>query len=742
MFSTPLLRAINLSIAVLILAVLGSVYQFAWRPLPQTSGRLDAPIQGRATIVRDAIGVPHITAASWQDAIFLQGYVTAQDRLWEMEAIRRLAAGQLAEIVGPRGVDSDEEARRLRLLRLADAQAKTMNPGDKAVLAAYARGVNYFIDTHRNNLPIEFTLLRFDPRPWEIRDSLLAALQMHRTLTTSWRSKLIKLHMLEHGDPAKLEFLFPSHSEAEPHAGSNAWAIPGARSATGKPILASDPHLEYSLPSTWYMVHLQAPDLDVTGVALPGLPGVIIGHNQRIGWGVTNLEFDVQDLYREQFDQKSGRYLFQGQLEQARLEREVIAVKGENPMEFGTWITRHGPIVLSDEGKSYSLRWTAADETRLDYPFLDIDRAQNWQEFTAALARFPGPPQNFVYADVDGNIGYQAAGHIPERKPECSAGVPADGTAGDCEWVGIVPFEQMPHFSNPASGAVISANQNLFPEDSPYPVHGNFAPPYRAKQIQARLGSKATWQPQEMLEIQKDVYSAFSDFLAHQIVAAWDANGHHEAALHDPVEILRAWNGQMEISSPAPMLITLTFDQLRKAIAEKASPGSGSFYNPAMAPVAVERLLREQPQDWFTDYNSLLLKCLTDAIAEGVQTQGSKISRWDYGRFNTLRIPNLVAGSLPLVGKYLGIGPVPMSGSPTTVKQMARTVGPPLGPSMRMIVDFSNLDRSLQNITVGESGQPLSFHYKDQWDAYYIGHSFPMQFQTVEAVHTLTVEPK
>jgi len=742
-FSTPLLRAINLSIAVLMIAILGATYQFVLRPLPETSGRIGAPLGGRATIVRDSLGVPHITAASWQDALFLQGYVMAQDRLWQMEAMRRLAAGELAEVIGPRGIESDQESRRLRLSRLADSQERTLAPTDRAILAAYARGVNFFIDSHRGRLPVEFTLLNYDPRPWRVRDSILAALQMHRTLTSSWRPELLKLHMLERGDRAKVEFLFPSQSEAEAHAGSNAWAISGSLSATGKPILASDPHLEFALPATWYMLHLRAPDLDVTGVTLPGIPGVVIGHNRRIAWGVTNLEFDVQDLYREQFDPQSGRYAFQGQTEQARLERDVIAVKGARPMEFGTWVTRHGPIVLSDEGKSYSMRWTAAEEATLEFPFLDIDRARNWQEFTAALARFPGPAQSFVYADVDGNIGYQTAGHLPIRGKNCGGDIPSDGAAGECEWAGRIPFDELPRVFNPASGAVVTANQNPFPADYRYPVHGNFAPPYRSRQIQARLASRTKWQTQDMLAVEKDVYSAFSDFLARQVVAAWDARkDRSNLAARDPVELLRGWNGQMETGAAAPMVITLVFDQLRKAVAERASPGSGEIYNPAMAPVAIERLLRERPGNWFADYDELLLECLRQAIGEGEKIQGSKISRWDYGQYNSLRIPNTVVGSLPLIGRYFDVGPIRMSGSPTTVKQMTGRGRPPLGPSMRMIVDFSDLDRSFQNITIGESGQPLSSHYNDQWDAYYNGRSLRMQFQKVDAKNTLVVEPE
>ena len=738
MFSNPLLRAINLSIAVLLIAFLAAAYWYAWRPLPQTSGEMSAPVAARATIARDMLGVPHISAASWEDAIFLQGYTTAQDRLWQMDTLRRQAGGELAEVLGKGALQADEEARRLRLGRIAADQERTMPATDRAVMEAYARGINFFLRTHRGRLPLEFSLLHYDPRPWTVHDSMLVALQMYRTLTSNWRDELEKLRMLEKGDRAKVDFLFPAGAGGEPLPGSNAWAISGARSASGKPILANDPHLEFSLPSIWYMVHLRAPGLDVAGVSLPGVPAVIIGHNERIAWGVTNLEFDVQDLYREQIDPQSGRYVFQGRLEQARPERETIAVAGAKPIEFSLWLTRHGPIFLTDQNQSYALRWAAAEPSSFQFPFLDIDRARNWTEFTASLARYPGPAQNFVYADTGGDIGYHAAGRLPIRPKNCAGDVPADGASGDCEWQGFIPFDQLPQTFNPASGVIVTANQNPFPADSSYPVSGNFAPPYRAREIRALLATRGKWQPEQMLAVQKDVYSDFSHFLAQQVVSAWDAHNAGRPELRETVDLLRHWNGQMEKGTPAPMLATLVYLQLRQAVADRAAPGPGTAYDSPMGPAVVERLLRERPRDWFPDYDALLMKCLAGAIDDGSKIQGSKVSRWDYGQYDELTLRHPVDGQLPIIGKYFNIGPVPMSGSSTTIKQTTRR----LGPSMRMIVDLGDLDHSLENVTIGESGHRLSSHYKDQWNAYYGATSFRMQFKNVESKQVLVVNPQ
>ncbi len=724
---------ILVAIALLLLAV--ATYYYAWRPLPQVSGDLQAPVSGPATITRDALGIPHIQAASVEDAIFLQGFVTAQDRMFQMDGLRRFAAGELSEIIGPGTLETDKESRRLRMRRMAEEHVRTLPEADAKMLAAYARGVNFWIETHRGNLPIEFTLLRYDPRPWSAVDSILAGLQMYRNLTTSWKSEVEKETMLDGGDRAKVLELFPSRTGQEVQPGSNAWAVAGAHTASGKPILANDPHLEFGLASVWYQIHLKAPDLDVEGVSLPGAPAVIVGHNRRIAWGVTNLEFDVQDLYQEKFDVRTGRYEFQGKLEQARLEREVIPVKGQTPVTFDNWVTRHGPVMAIENGRALALRWTAADPGSFQFPFLEINRAGSWDEFTKALSRFPGPGQNFVYADVDGNIGYHATGHLPIRRTY-DGDLPVDGSSGQNEWDGYIPFDQLPQSFNPPTGLIVTANQNPFPGEYAYRVSGGFAMPYRSNQIRALLKAKNGWKPEDMLVVQKDVYSSFSQSLAKHVVAAFNAK--KDTSQKNAVDLLRNWNGQMEKGTPQPLIAALVFQQLRKAVAGRASPKHAAVYEYQMASPVIDRLLRERPKDWFADWDQVLVKALNDAIEEGRHVNGGNVGSWDYGKYNELTIPNPVVSKIPLVGRYFNIGPIAMSGSPTTVKQTTRR----LGPSMRFIADLSNWEQSLNNLTIGESGQILSGHYRDQWDAYYAGKSFPLQFDKVEAKSVLKVSVK
>jgi penicillin G amidase len=731
-----ILRLVNYLIALVFVMAAGAIYWYVWRPLPKRSGTVETTVGVPVSVAFDPRGVPQIRASSVDDALFVQGYVTAQDRLWQMDMLRRYTAGELSEVLGPTTLENDRESRRLLLRRIAEDAYTTLPPADRAAMAAYARGVNAFINSHLSSLPLEFTLLSYQPRPWSVVDSLLVCIYMFRDLTTSWRDEILKHALLSSGNPAKVEYLFPVRAGWESPPGSNAWALAGPHTASGKPLLSNDMHLEYSLPGIWYMVHLAAPALDVAGVSVPGLPGVIVGHNQRIAWGITNLQFDVQDLYAEQIDEQTGRYMFEGKQAQARLVREIIQVKGSNPVELPVWVTRHGPLFLTEGGVRLALRWTLGVHGIIQYPILDIDRAQNWQQFTSALQRFPGPGSNFVYADLDGNVGYHAAGKLPKRTGYLGD-LPLDGTSTKYEWEGFIPFDQLPAVYNPPSGIIVSANQNTFPANYPYPVNGDFAPPDRSVQIRHLLEAREGWEAADLLTVQGDVYDAFGKFLAGQIVAAYDRRHGHNPALDPAIALLRAWNGQMNRRLAAPLITALAYKQVRQAIVESAAPGQGAVYNYKLAQAVVEKLLSERPPGWFEDYDEMLLRALVDAVDEGGRMQGRDIQRWLYGNYMKIGIVHPVTHQVPLVGKYFDIGPVPMSGWNTTVKQ----VTPALAPSMRMNADLGDWNRSLLNVMTGQSGQILSSHYRDQWENYYDLRSYPMQFGKGETRSVLTFQP-
>jgi penicillin G amidase len=751
--STRLVRFVNLSIAAVLLFVLAAVYWLAVRPLPKISGEITAPISAAATVRRDARGVPHLEAASWQDAIFLQGYVTAQDRLWQMDTLRRFGGGTLSEVFGPGTLAADRLSRGMRMQAIADASAVRLSKDERAVLAEYARGVNFFIDTHRGDYSLEFSLPghSYSPRRWTIADSVLIGLVMFRDLTNSIDFEFGKGTLLAlHADPAKMSILFPPQQGQYLRPGSNAWAVSGTHTADGKPMLANDPHLAYGIPGTWHLVHLKAPGLNVSGAALPGLPCVISGHNEQIAWGETNLQTDVLDIYGERLDEKTGRYLYQGKAEQARLDRQVIRIRGAKPVTLDVWVTRHGPVVLHEGAQGFSMRWSAAEG--FGFPLLALDRAQDWNQFRAALSDFWGPAQNFVYADRAGNIGYQAAGRVPIRR-DFYGDVPLDGTSGRFEWDGYIPYEQMPSVYNPASGVIATANQNTFPPDFPYRVSGSFADKYRIEQIHALLGAKSKLTVDDMLAVQKDVYAAYDKFLARQIIQLHQVK---DPAEQDAVDILRRWNGQMDKDEAAPFITELVSDQLSAnlprllllAVAKptSATPTHGAkgahivgFSLPHPRPQVIESLLRDRPAGWVpkNDWDGYLLGAFRAGLQQGRKLQGSPISKWRWGRALHWTFEHPVGKQIPLVDYFFNIGPVEMSGSGTTVKQTTLA----LGPSERMVVDFGDLDRSVQNLVTGESGSVASGHYKDQWPAYYVGRSFPMEFEHIDAKDVLRVRP-
>ena len=724
MFLNRVIKYINYLIAAGVVSLLAVVYWFGYRVLPQSNGTAAAPVSAPVAIRRDAQGVPHIEARSLDDAFFAQGYAVAQDRLVQLELGRRLATGELAEVVGARALEADLETRRLRIRRLAAMHAASLSPADRAPIAAYARGINHFLETHRDRLPLEFTLLKMDPAPWTVADSLSIGLHMYRSMTNSYQDELTKRSLLASAaDPAMIQRLLPTRTGAEPLLGSNAWAISGRLTKSGKPILANDPHLGFAFPSVWYQVHLKAPGLDVAGVQLPGLPGVGIGHNQHIAWGMTNLGFDVQDLYQE------------GAGTPARPERESVRVAGGAKAELNYLVTAHGPIVANEGNSLLALRWTAAEPGTMNYPFLEINRAANWAEFRHALERFPGPAFNFVYADRDGNIGLQVAGRLPIRSKPGDLPQPP-GAAAD-EWRGVIPFAELPSFYNPPSGMLITANQNPFPPDYPYPVNGGFAPHYRARQIEAMLARGKAWEPSGMLRVQRVVYAGFSHFLAQQMVAAFKTRGATNPALAEAVDRLSKWNGQMDAASPEALLVTLAFQHLRKTVAERAAPGQSARYQASMAPAVLEQLLRARPAAWFPDFDQVLVRVLLDSVEEGGRMQGNVISKWNYGAYNQLKLEQPVLTSIPYFGSWFSMRPAYMSGSTTTVKQTS----PRVGPSMRFVADLADWDNSLLNITTGQSGQAFSGHRKDQWEPYWAGESLRMQYGRVESADTLTLTP-
>lgn len=793
-------RALNFFAALCLLLLSGAAMWLYWRShvcLPELDGTVRVGgLRSRVEVWRDARGVPHVRAASLDDLMFAQGYVTAQDRLWQMDLSRRLARGELSEIFGRRALSLDIENRTLGFREIVERAGQDFDPASRKLLAAYSRGVNEFIRTHQNRLPIEFLLLRYQPGPWRDSDSSTIHLNMAKALNYTWRDKLMRERVrakvgpeleadlfpdrspLDHpvaepvaasaapdrhaqafpaseDEAAEAAFgpigsrraaLLPSEDTLPPDLGSNNWVLSGAHTQSGKPLLANDPHLAHSIPSVWYMIHLEAPRLDVSGVSLPGAPLVIIGHNQRIAWGMTNTGPDVQDLYAEQFDPRNpAQYLHGDKWVEAEIRDETIRVRGAPDYHFRVRITRHGPVILEDDARALALRWTALEPRALRFPFLKIDQAQNWREFTGALRDYAGPTQNFVYADADGNIGFYAAGWIPIRKRGDGA-VPFRGSTDDSEWTGYVPFEGLPHAYNPRSGMIATANGRVVPDDYPYFITHRWAEPFRTARIFQRLEAGNRFTVSDMLRLQTDIYTMEDVWLAKQLLAAGRAQTPATPDAQYALTLLAGWDGEARADSAATPVCEVTRQALLARILRPRLGNDLSGYNWPMSTLFLQNVLANHWARWLppedASFDATLIKSLEEGVRQIPRLVGSdERSAWQWGKTIPLVFHHRLAGSFPFLDRWLNVGPVPQAGTKTTVKQTT----PALGPSMRMVVDFANLDDSVNNITLGESGQVSSPYYRDQFDAWYGGRSFPMLFseKAVErgTAHRLVLEP-
>ena len=786
-------RIALLVLLIVLLAIVGGgawLYHRAQSSLPLLDGTLRAPgLSARVEVLRDAHGVPHLRAQSLADVFFAQGYVTAQDRLWQMDLSRRHAEGQLSEVFGDRTLRYDMESRTLGLNQAAERALAELDPDTRRLLDSYARGVNAFIESHRDRLPIEFLILRYQPQLWRTADSVAVVMNLSTALSQSWEEDLMREHVSAKLGKNLASDVFPDHSALDvpvaavpasapagarkmttglddeplgdgplramarpPHVdfpggmGSNNWVLNGSHTKSGKPLLANDPHLGHSIPSVWYMIHLQAPGLNVSGVSLAGLPLVVIGHNEHIAWGVTNTGPDVQDLYAENFNLRdSTQYLHNGQWIGAEVRNEVIKVRDHRDYLLTVKVTRHGPVVSHDGDRDLALRWSALEPHAIRLPLLRMNQASNWQEFTAALRDFTVPMQNFVYADVEGNIGYYAAGLVPVRR-RGDGSVPIPGSTDDYDWSGFIPFEDLPHSYNPPGGIIATANGRIVPDTYPFFISANWEAPYRTARIFQLLREEGPFNPADMLRIQTDIRALEDEWLAKQLLAAAAQHAPESSEAQFALGVLKAWDGQAHADSTATLIAEVTRHALLARILKPKLGEDLSGYHWSMSTIFLQNVLEQNLMRWLppedADFHVTLMKSLEQAVRQiPALVHSQSQTAWRWGDTIPLTFHHPLSRGLPLLGHLLDVGPFPQAGTGTTVKQTT----PEIGPSMRMVVDFSDLDQSMQNITLGESGQVFSPYYRDQFEAWYGGRSFPMLFSDAAvdkgAVHSLVLEP-
>ena len=799
------------------LLVVAAVVIFLRRPLPKTKGTLRVSgLKEPVEIVRDRWGVPHITASSVEDLFFAQGYAHAQDRLWQMELQRRYPSGRLAEVFGEVALEADRFMRTIGLRRAAEASIAHLNDEERRVLEAYARGVNAFIGQTRRRLPVEFALLRFRPEPWTPADTLACFMIMAWDLSANWKVEWLRARLAAKLGPERAASLEPpvhpdapiivhrseakaassavaaaqsrqpqslqeayrqcvEHLAAEHLApllpcspapslsspvqglhsgGSNNWVVEGRRSANGAPLLANDVHLSLSIPSVWYECHLQGAGFHVAGVSFPGIPGVVIGHNEHVAWGLTTAWQDVQDLYIERFHPANPRqYEFRGQWEEAQVVREEIRVRGRSePVVEEVLITRHGPIIskLVGEEQPLALRWTGLEPQHMVSCALNINRARHWGEFTAALREWSCPPHNFVYADVKGHIGYVQAGWVPQRARGFGL-LPGPGWTGEYEWEGYLPFEELPQAFDPPEGWLASANHKTVDDSYPHFLSADWEHSLRAQRIVELLHSRKRHTIADFLAMQLDDLNP----VARRLQPVLSTLEPEEELARRAVAYIRGWDCRMKADSVAASIYELwlycflhrLFDEPLGELADEIV-GAGilplsqiSGFGKQTALLLLNLLTEDPPSLWLVaaapqaadPRQHLLREALNETLRLLRQELGEEIESWTWGRLHRLAY-NHPLGSVWPLNRLFNRGPFPMDGNQDTLLRAVVVPRFPFGPvttcdSLRLVCDAGDWRRSVIVTASGQSGHPASRHYADQIPLYLAGTCRPLLWE-------------
>jgi penicillin amidase len=524
--------------------------------------------------------------------------------------------------------------------------------------------------------------------------------------------------------------------------GSNNWVIAGQHTASGKPLLSNDMHLSLTEPNIWFMADLRAPGYHAAGVTLPGLPFVIAGHNEHVAWGFTALYADVQDLYIEKV-QGNNYQAGDESWKPLGVDHEVIKVRGGKDVLLDVHFTDHGPLLnplFTKETRPIALKWTLYDPALNSLPLYQLNTASNWAEFSAALSTWDWPTQNVVYSDDQGHIGYQAIGRVPLR-PAGLMGVPVQDAAH--EWRGYLPFDQMPSAVDPPSGFLATANSRVTTDKSPQPLSLEWVDPYRIERIYKSLQGRDGLKPADMIAVQTDIYSEVDQEYAHRFAYAIDHASNADDKLRKAADLMRSWDGKLSTDSVAASLVTQTRWALWPLILEPRLGEDAEDYRWSNSNFAEEEIVMHGNPDWLPPAYKSWDDLLADAVRTGMKKGYAprNVAKWTYGSWNVIDIEHPLAVFLPLVGRLAGTGKQPLSGDTTTVKQVGRE----FGPSQRFTMDWSNVDGSTENIVLGESSNPLSDYYRDQWNDWYEGTTFALPFTpaavAAQTRHTLRLLP-
>lgn len=789
------------------------------KPLPQREGEitvdgLSAPVH----IYRDDYGVPHIAAATERDLMMATGFVQAQDRLWQMDLLRRVAEGRLSEILGPRALDADKMLRTVGMMRVARRIADSLDQESRELLEAYTAGVNQFIEKNLHNFPIEFVLLSYEPYPWKVEHSIGISRVMAWQLNMGWMVDVNYQRILDSVGQAMIQDILPGYPPDAPvivrkdnptaqrtrvesadsglrltpsqhrqlnafvdaswsvrkmlgseatAIGSNAWVVDGRRSKSGKPILANDPHLAHGVPSTWYEMHLQGGRFNVTGFALPGTPLIVLGNNDSIAWGFTNVMCDDADFFEEIVQE--DRYLDQGQWRPLHTVHETIRIKDSADVRLEIRSTHRGPLISSimnpsTDPKVISMQWLGSRPSFEIRAIKNLNLARNWSEFRAACSEFKVPGQNVIYADAAGNIGYQCMSGIPIRRSGDGFFV-RSGPSGNFDWTGEVPFESLPYDFNPPRGYLASAN-NKTANDLPYWIGNYWEHPSRIRRIEELLSGKDTFSVADFREFQMDWYSSHAREVLPFILQALESDSTLKISADETSPdiyqashlILRHWDFQMDKLSRGAAIFNQYFRHLLYRIYRDEMGESPflAFIKLSNIPTRVtSQLLAKPGSRWWDDRSTdvvehrddILRTCFRETVDLLARQHGREPSGWMWGDMHEVEFEHLIGRQAPF-DYVFNVGPIATGGNTTTINNTEYFYGDStfrvlLGPSMRRIVDLSDISNPRSILTLGQSGQAHSEHYDDQVEMWSTGRyktvsMIPTEFQRAGQLLILT----
>ncbi|MEG0384980.1 MAG: penicillin acylase family protein [Solibacillus sp.] len=712
-------------------------------------------LESDVKVTRDEVGVPHIEAQSDADLYRAQGYVQAQDRLFQMDLARRQASGNLAEVIGEAAVNTDKYFRTFSLRHAAELSWDGYDADSKQTLEWFAEGVNAFIDEVRgtSKLSYEFKVLGYTPEPWTPMDSLTIGKYMAYDLGGNWNQQAFRSWALQNYPQEQAEELFveyPENAKSIIEAnlniktnvataftadylppefnGSNNWVVSGDLTESGKPLLADDPHLGLSTPSIWYQMHLQSPEQNVSGVIFAGIPGIILGHNEEIAWGVTNVNPDVQDLYIETPNPENPyQFKYDGQWEDATVRPEPIKVKGGQTIDFEVVETRHGPIISNiitketEVKEMFSMQWTALQSTQELKAIMGFNKASNWDEFELALEDFKAPAQNFVFASTDGKIAYKANGLVPIRKQGTGA-LPVPGDSSAYGWESYIPFNELPTVIDPQQGFIATANNEIIGKEYPYHLSNLWAQPYRYERIvEMIVDEKANKQikltAEDMKNMQMDKKNLHAvEFLPSflETIKAQDSEGKYK----EEIALLEQWEYYDNQDQGAPLIYHFLYENMKNTLFADAMPADIFKMMPAKAQITNDMLqdaYAGNPGVWITDEGGLdafVYTAFEEAVAKIQDKFGKSVSKWQWGSYSQLTFNHPLSSASDLIASYLNPKKVPVGGSSVTVQAAAEDGKGNVthGASWRFVADLQNLSTAEHIVGPGQSG-----HVKSKW---------------------------